>query len=236
MFFVRPRRYQFRPLGQFEDDADTILLLQGEDGDGSTTFTDRSSGGAGSPHTVNVVGNMVTTNAQRRRGWGCIYTPDNTSYLQLNDNADWTPAGDLTLECFIRFSAGILTGTNRVRILRHFGDIVNNWRFQYEHGSGLVFRHEVGGSVTIELVRAFTPTAGVWYHVAVMREGDWWSMGYTTSQFRPSDVLGPAVEDATAFTNFAGPLYACVVPDDSAELWIDDLRFSKVARYTTVIT
>ena len=90
------------PSAEYSSDAYTVLLLHCNGVDESTTFTDSSGGGVGSPHTVTAVGNAQIDTAQKKFDTGSALFDGTGDYLSLEDSDDWDfGTGDFTVDCWI---------------------------------------------------------------------------------------------------------------------------------------
>ena len=149
--------------------ANTVLACHFDGSDGSTTITDATG-----RHTPAVGGSAEIDDAQSKFGGASLATPANTDYLTVPDSADWDfGSGDFTIEFWVRKSAAwgayhFFVGQADV----YFGS--GSWMVQ-KFGGQIEFYCTTGGAIGTAIrprTGNLTWTAGVWYHIAVTREGD----------------------------------------------------------------
>ena len=89
--------------GGLGNDAFTVLLVQSDTNDESTTFTDTSRGGT--LHTVSAQGNINHEVDQKKFGSTSIQSDGTTDYLTIPDSDDWyMGGGDWTIDMWARFN------------------------------------------------------------------------------------------------------------------------------------
>ncbi|MFZ2038579.1 MAG: LamG-like jellyroll fold domain-containing protein [Minisyncoccia bacterium] len=140
-------------------DSDTKLMLHADGTDNGTTFTDSSA----SANVMTPTG-AVTKIGTKEFGTASAYF-DGSSYISTPDSANWNfGSGDFSIDLWANY-----TSTGNKTFLSQKNDSSNLWQF-YTQGSILVF-YSVGGSALVDIEATFTPTTGVWYHIAVVRSG-----------------------------------------------------------------
>ena len=93
-----------------------------------------------------------------------------TQYLQIPDSADFTlAAGDFTVEVWVRFVAH--TSDSVIIGQRDSGSSNHAFSVGYQTSNDLRFSYTTNGSTKIDVDRSWTPSDGVWYHVAAIRSG-----------------------------------------------------------------
>ena len=93
-----------------------------------------------------------------------------TQYLQIPDSADFTLAAiDFTVEAWVRFIAhtsnSVIIGQRDISTSNHAFTV------EYQTSNNLRFSYTTNGSTLITVDRSWTPSDGVWYHVAAIRSG-----------------------------------------------------------------
>lgn len=144
------------------DSTKTVLLIHSDTTDGSTTFTDSSA----SAHAILAVNTAQHDTAQHKWGGSSIYL-NGSSYLQQYPtdalDSDFNlGTGAVTVDFWCRFES-----------LKDHGFLLKGnspgyYSLGYKHGSGLRFK-AYDGSNTLEITKAWSPAAGTWYHVALVR-------------------------------------------------------------------
>lgn len=200
-------------------DAQTVLLLHCDGTDASTTFTDSEI----TPKTVTANGNAQIDTAQSKFGGASGLFDGTGDYLTLLDHADWDfGTADFTVDFWVRFNA---ISTNNWIFGRNAG---NNFDIRYNTSQGLEL-YIGGGSVQN---RSWSPSTGVWYHIAITRNG-------TNLYFFIDGVLQGAVGTNSSNVSYADPIYIGSDASGGNALngWIDEFRISKgIARWTANFT
>lgn len=212
------------------NDANTKLLLTMNGSDTSITFTDTSSSAKG---TASIAGAVQVDTAQSKFGEAsCLFIPGGTdSFLFYVDHADWTPAGNFTFDCWIRVDS---LADNRT-ICHHSNTVDANNRYTLSVLStgAIQFLVISGGSTIITLSSAISVIAiNTWYHIALVRSGNDFNI-YVDG------VSVASVTDSDAIPNFNQHFRIGIREDGTTSPmsgWIDEFRFSHVARWTANFT
>lgn len=215
---IRPRRA--RP------DTYTKLLIKAFGANGSTTFKDFSQSG----HVITAGGNAQMSTTQAKFPPVSMGFDGTGDYLTVPDSDDWNfGSGNFTIDFWVRFNSA----TGPQSFFYHETDSNNRYWFSLETGpSRLRFYHETAGVTTILHQTNWTPSTGIWYHLALVRNGndfttyvDGLSIGTTTD----TDVIG----------NWTGLVYVgnIAAATQGVNGWMDNLRISKgIARWTANFT
>lgn len=202
--------------------AQTVLLLNCNGADGSTTFTDLCG------HVQSVVGgNAQIDTAQYKFGGASAMFDGSGDYVQFPDSNDWDfGTSDFTVETWVRFNAFSTT----VTMIGNYLGASLGWTFQRRDTNALVFAH--GDSFMI--TRPWSPSNGVWYHVAACRQG-------TNLRLFVDGVQQGAVQtDSTNVSGSTNPLILGALQLSGflqyLNGWLDDVRITKAARYTANFT
>lgn len=202
------------------------LLLHMDGGNGSTAFTDSS----GTPKALTAYNGAALSTAQSRWGGASAYFPGargNRLVIPAGDHFNFG-AGDFAIEAWIYVTS---LADNRT-IISQYGFSGNRSWDLLVAGGRAHFRCTSGG--TTDIVGVFTPALQDerWYHVAVTRSGNVFSIFLdgvlTESQSSASPVFSSTYTAAIGYNQegawpFAG--------------YIDDLRITKgAARYTADFT
>ena len=158
--------------------TNTVLLLKGDGTNGSTTILD-SSKVAGSPKTVTAFGNAQISTAQSKFGGASIAFDGTGDYATVPVSTDFEfGTGDFTVEGWINVSsfASSNSEVNFASLGRGanggggpFGLVTCGWLVRIRSTQFSFYRFD--GSTETELLRNFTFSTGVWYHIAVSRIG-----------------------------------------------------------------
>lgn len=176
---------------------------------------------AASPKTISNSGSVVpTVNSLLFNG----------GFLFLADHADWTPSGNFTIECRVRF--GSLATVQP--IFCHFTD-ANNQYFLRANTNGSLTFSVISAGVTIVTMSsssgAVIALGAGHYHIAVIRTSNVWKIA-------KDGVQVATTTDSDAIPNFTsqfriGADTANIISSSSSMF---EFRFSHVARFVTPFT
>lgn len=206
--------------------ASVSLLLHGDGANNSTTFTDSSP----SPKTVSAVSGAKISTAQSKYGGASILLNGTSDYLTVADSNDWDfGTADFTVELFARFTSH---STIQTLVGNYQGSTIG-WAFQRRSDTNaLVF-----GNGDTQLVSAsWTPTDGVWYHLAACRSGT------SLRLFVDGVQIGSTASNSTNIAGSTKPMLVGALDLSGTKIqfyagYLDDLRVTKgVARYTSAFT
>jgi len=223
-------------------DTDTILYLDMDGSDGGTTFTDTSV----SAHTIGVLGDTHTDTTVKKWGTASAQFDGTTDGLYVV-GSNVATAGypyfnfgtdDYTIEAWNRSDS---SGNNEEYIWAKQGGgagaNTDPYYFQFTRSNmstGWTISMPSGSADKTIYSSASTWAADTWYHVAVAREGatsSYWFDGTRVGTVTSSDAISTAVANCY----FAiGCSYAQAGASHGYvhQGYIDDLRVSKVARYS----
>jgi hypothetical protein len=195
------------------------LLLDFEGSDASTTMTDES----GTPKTFTAYGNAQIDTAQFNLGASALLCDGTGDVVRASaDSADFRPGtGTFCQEFFVRFNA--LGTTVHLAGPRATQLGLTGW-YVRKTSTHLYVTH-YDGSTTTDYGTTWSPSTGVWYHVAVSRDG--------SNNLRVF-VDGVMISKTTSVTkNFStgSTSYYCVGGDqvnnrDYLNGWIDGVRLT----------
>lgn len=212
----------FMPSAVFAQEPDpnfssVSLLLHMDGANNSTNFMDSSLRGK----SVSAGGTAKIDTSQKMFGTGSGLF-DGAGYLSVPSHADFAfGTGDFTVEAWVMFSG--LSGVQTIAEVKVNG----SWAFFYTANTLRFSRRWVADDIS----RSWTPSTGVWYHLAATRSGS------TNRLFVNGSQLGTT---ATAASNF-GQGSLCIGASNEAQDYlngrVDDFRITKgVARYTANFT
>jgi hypothetical protein len=206
------------------NDASTKLLLHFDGTDAATAFTDSSA----SARTVTAVGNAQLDTAKQKFGTASLLLDGTGDYATLPDSADWTFGAGATIDacCWLNALPALST------ICSHATDANNQYRWTVS-STGVIAFTVISASVTIISLSsaAGVIATGQFYHLELVKNGN----DYT---IRVDGVAVATVTDADAIPNFTSTFK--IGADGGATNffngWIDEFRFSAVARHTADFT
>jgi hypothetical protein len=215
----------------FTNDADTLFLCHANGTNSSTTFTDDVGTNAQprTPRTITVGGNAKVSTAQSKFGGASALFDGTSDYLSVPGFSDLAfGTGNFTLEAWVRQSA------------RSDAMTIFDTRNSGNTSGGFVLYMRADNVMELYWNSAYAssanplPTVNTWYHVAVSRSGT------ALKVF----VDGTAVISVTDSQNHsaAGPFIIgqdfqlTGTPGNSWNGYIDEVRFSNIARYTANFT
>jgi hypothetical protein len=212
----------------FTYDSYTKLLLH---------FDDNYNDAGNTGHTIT---NYKTMFGANKIDSGCIAFDGTGDYLSLADSEDWDFGGDLTIECWAKIDA--IQSANNSPIIGNSNNGANpiGWYMFFSSSGGSTYggcgvRFYVATSAGSWAIQLDTDNwiiqQGVWYHIAVVRNGSAWTM-YINGQVKATTTSSASITSSGAlylgYESTAGlVLNGCV----------DEVRISKgVARYTSEFT
>jgi hypothetical protein len=218
------------PTAPFVNDANTLLLLHCDGTDAVTFFEDDN--GIRSKRGIIALGNAQVDTAQSKFDGAAALFDGTGDYLSTSA-ITWHGASAGTIEFWFRlnstvpFAQGLISqctqsSANGFQILT-----VSNQLYWYEN-------------ITGQLIWNSTLTTGVWYHIAVVKESSSTVKIYVDGTLRFTDSTSSGFTDSTN-DFWIGRGYGISSGQFDAtryELngWIDELRISNTARYTSNFT
>ena len=177
-------------------------------------------------------GNAQIDTAQSKFG-GSSALFDGTGDYLLVENIAGDITGDFTFECFVRFSAFPSSGSfhmlatgdsNRYFALKNDGG-TQKWESSLMTGAN-------------QYVARYTPTisTGVWYHIALIKSGGTLTLYQDGVALTATTVAGSMTSSSTLFVSGTNILGAFTSANYSLNGWLDEIRISNSARYTTGFT
>ena len=214
-------------------DAFTVLCLQFNEADTSTTTVDSSL----TPKTVTANGNVQTDSGVTKFGNTSLH--DGTGdFWSLADSADWqldggSDSNTWTIDHWVSFNGD--PGTNIVGFIQQYVDDSNYWSFRLDANT-LHFRIRSGGANIVDIGQAWNPATATLYHVAVVKNG---TLGYM--HFVNGVQSGTTTTDTSTMPDFAGGLRVGYMRAAGSDFylngWMEEVRISKgIARWTADFT
>jgi hypothetical protein len=207
--------------------SSVVLLLGYEGADASTTITDESA----SNHAMTLTAGLEIDTAQQKFGGSSLLGNSTTNQGKADNSlTDFKfGTGQFTVETFVRFNS--TSGDQTFLCAWSFNNAAKNIWYFYRQGGTLRF---LANNAAVSLqTGAWTISTGVWYHVAVDRDGsnvirlyiDGVKQASTTNS---ADITGTSVECSL------GCIYDAAGSFDNLNGWLDESRITKgVARYAT---
>jgi len=208
-------------------DDHTVLMLHG-DGNGAA-FVDSSA----RAHAVSAHGN-ATQSADVSKWGSAISLDGNGDRLSIPDSEDWNIGGDdFTFDLWMNYAA--VPANDFDYILSQYPNDTTMWVLYFDNRNatgnpGLRFGAQ-SPNFGIGLTQGNMDgwSAGVWYHIAVVRSGNDWSL------YRDGVLLDSVVEPG-AFPNATGNVQVSgrsMMGGNDFPGYIDELRISRgIARWT----
>lgn len=207
------------------NDSNCVLLLHLDGTNGQTTTVDSSS----NAFTATRNGDAQLSTAQKVFLSASGIFDGTGDFWSFADNAAWTFAGDFTLECWARPTSLAVART----LICHSTDINNMYRLYITTTGRLQFDVVSASSTIITLQSAASLIAiNNWYHVAVVRNGNNFALYINGAQVA-------TVTDTDAIPNFTSTFKIGISGNGTSDPmlgYIDEVRISKVARWTAAFT
>lgn len=120
-----------------------------------------------------------------QEGYYSNYFDGSGDYLTAASNAAFSfSTGDFTIECWVNFN---ITTVDKALVSRYSAS--TGWNFRYDSNGIALFNGD-----TNLISKSFTPTVGLWYHLAVARQG-------TSLRLFINGVLENTVTNSTSLDN-----------------------------------
>lgn len=214
--------------------ASTVLLLSGDGTNGSTTFTDLSHAARGNATAVN---DAQVVTAIKKFGTGSIRFDGTLDRLSFPDSADWAfGSGDFTIEAWALFDTAFIEANQCLISQWATGGGNRSWTLQYQGGlatNALQFAGSSAGTGSdVSLSFNWTPTADVFYHIAVDRNANTWRL------YIDGTMVAKATSSITLFNSTTilriGDIDSGSVETSYMKGNLDEVRITKgVARYAS---
>jgi hypothetical protein len=197
----------------------TSLLLHMDGANTSTNFVDSGP----SALTVTRTGTPAISTAQSKYGGSSVAFSGSTDRLGVASNALFAfGTGDFTVEFWVYFNS---ISTSFVQLYDTY--VTGGFSFYWSGSASTLI---ISNRSANQIVQAWSPSANTWYHLAVSRSGT------SLRLFINGTVLG----STTASTSYVqGALQIGGTADNtsySLNGYLDDLRITKYARYTSAFT
>jgi hypothetical protein len=179
-------------------------------------------------HTVTANGDAHTDTTIKKIGTASAQFDGTGDYLSIPDSSDWDITTDWTLEFWVYPTSD----TGDRGWVSQVEDDSNGWYFRNISAGDANFTMWSGGSAIISISTTGSPLADdTWQHVAFVKDSD-------DYEIYVDGVLKKTASDASMDT-FSAPLVIGSILRSSPQPfdgYIDELRISNIARYTTAFT
>ncbi len=206
-------------------DANTVLMLHCDGSNGSTTFTDSSP----TPKTVTPNGDAKVSTADSKFGGASLLLDGSGDYLAITDHADFTWAGQFTIDFWIKTSTSTQDTVFR-RVICLGTDAAASIQLLFYNGSGATTN--IGFHTNSMIITGSIAVAdGNWNHVALSRDGS-----NNCRLFVNGVQSGSTASNSTTFD--AGTINIGRYSGGNGHVngYIDEIRFSNIARWTSGFT
>lgn len=220
---------------QVEFDENTVFLCLMQGTNGSTTFTDISTGGIDSQHTITANGDAQISTAVNDpfgNNVGVGLFDGTGDYTSTPSSSDFDyGSNDFTIEAWIYFNS--LTGF-QVLIGTKWQENDRGWIiYKNNTSTDLVFGYSTNGINTNDITFSWTPTINTWYHVAIVRDSTELKIYIDGSQIGSTYNIGSSIIYYNNSTLYIG------ADSGTASFfngYASNFRISKIARYTSSFT
>lgn len=200
-------------------DGNTIVLLHL-----NTTLADSSL----SPHTFSAAGNAAVSTAQKKFGAGSLIVDGTGDWISTPDAANISFAGgNFTYEFFIRLAA---VPSSYTPIFGKWGTASNNEIMMVMSNSTTItlYTSTTGSDANTQTWTITAPTQDVWYHWALVRNGNTWTM-YVDGVGKGDNTVTDTLYNGSSALHFGGVTGETPTGFNG---FLDEIRVSNVARYT----
>lgn len=176
---------------------DSELLINFDGADAAATYTTDDTVG----RTVTFAGDAQLDTAEKRVGVSSLLLNNPTSpssYVSIPDSTDLEiGANDFTIECYFKTDV-----TSRQTLIGKYDSQtagnLKSWFLSINHSGNLQFDWSTNSTTNeTAMARAWAPSAGVWYHVAIVRKGTTARMFVDGVQLGASFTMSGTLADTT---------------------------------------
>ena len=222
------------PTAPFVNDDNTKLLLHCDGTDARTLFLDdNGTQGITNTKTITANGNAQLDTAQYKFGGSSALFDGTGDYLTFNHNI--TATDDFVFEGWVRFNA--LPSSGGYSFLA--GNSLGNNRYFAVYNVGGTYRFETGVNGTSGSFYRWWNTSlstGTWYHWALVKNGTSLNMYQDGSALSITGSSGSMTQDKHLFNGGTGLIAAWAALSQNFNGWMDEIRISNTARYTSGFT
>lgn len=206
-------------------DSDTLLFIQSNTTNGSTTFTDSSTNG----RTVTAVGNAQHSTTQSKVGATSIYFDGSGDAIKVADSNEWAFSGDHTIDFWVYPTR---SGSPNEYIVAFGPDGPWSnipWNFKKENNL-MYFQHSNNGGSGFSW-QTGTFSINAWNHIAISRTGSTWR------QFL-NGTLNHTVSNGSTTQNYSGEPHFGNTSTNSYPFqgYMDNIRVTNKSLYTSSFT
>ena len=205
------------------NDSNTLLLLHMDGTNGGTSFSDSSS----NARTITNVGSTTTSSTQSMFGGTSGSFNGSSQCLSIPNSADWNISGDFTLEAWVYVTS---MATN-CAIIDRTGSTYYSLNYFITTAGKLRLNSSPDGSSNTTIDSTGTVSLNTWTHVAAVRSGS------TITHYIGGTASGTGTFGSTYYNNateldIGARANGGVGRDSFFNGYIDELRISKIARWT----
>ena len=205
---------------------DTVLYIDGDGTDASTTFTDEAK----HHHAVTSNGDAQVDTAQSKFGGASMLFDGTGDYLSIPDSDDWSfGSGDFTIDGWVRLNSS----SGKQAVVQQYQNSSNSWFLSFDFGDSIGLNFKYYDGTPLEFYQGSNSgwSTDTWYHIAVVRDGDDWNI-YRDGISIASTTSSASLSNFSATLEIGKRLTSAVFNGH-----IDDLRITKgLARWTTNFT
>jgi hypothetical protein len=208
-------------------DSNAKLLCHFDGSDGSTVIIDSSD----SAHSPVANGDAQIDTAQGKFG-GASLLLDGNDEVDIPDSADWdlftATNSEFTIDFWVRFSSI----ASNIGFIDQWESNSRYWNLSWIQSSGLLLFNSAYTTSKLTFRCNWSPSTGTWYHVAVARSAT------TRFIFIDGVLQSLTADDNVALPAIAGSLNIGKDRRNTVFLpgWMDELRISDIARWTSGFT
>jgi hypothetical protein len=208
--------------------SNTKLLIHSDTTDGSTTFTDSSSG-----RTITVNGGVQHDIAQSQLGMSSIYFDGNGDYLTIPGSTDFQfGTGDFTVDLWVKYNT-IITSVDR--LICNIDEGNYSWELRYSTFNGVQWAVSTTGGPFATQTFSFATTLSpdTWIHFAITRENG------NLRAFINGTQIGVTQTDNNSYYPSIGDITVGAAPSGMNDFdgWLDEVRIVKgEAKWTSSFT
>ena len=229
----------------FVNDANTVFLMHANGTNGSTFFEDDNGIGR-SARGISAIGNAQLSTAQSKFGGASALFDGNGDYLQLANSSDYNFTGNYTIEGWWYQPSNVAAGIYPTLIGTGAVDDNKGWEVTSEPTNNKIsfITSPNGSSGMSVLLTSASLSAATWNHWAIVRNSSVLTL-YINGTASGSTYTTTGNSIASTYPLYigggVGGLSSGNFSSSSATVvnlngYLDEIRISNIARYTTTFT
>lgn len=222
------------PTAAFVDDQNTLLLLHMDGANNSTVFTDDNVGGQlRDPVSVTATGNSKISTAQSVFGGASALFDGSGDWLTVGTIQNQTTSDNFSIEGWVRFNSlpSVWTMFTGASSNTYVG--LRNYSGTYALGAAIT---GTSGTLFKNMTIPTAPVINTWYHWAITKQGTELRHFWNGTLLTTVTAISGSMSNDKGWSQITRVGNWFNATDYSVNGYLDEVRFSNNARYTSGFT